>query len=69
MDFIVTALTENQGRVRHHFNMSEQCHVESIVTHAVVLFAGAYKDCGDFVITQIECSPVRDTGAYRNTRL
>lgn len=69
MDFIITALTENSGRIRHHFKMSDETWVVSIITHAVVLFSSVYKDCGDFVITSIECNPVSDTGAFKNSHL
>lgn len=69
MDFVITALTENSGRIRHHFKMGNETWVVDIVTHAVVLFASVYKDCGDFVITCIECNPVTVTGAFSNSRV
>lgn len=63
MNVIVTVLTESKGRIRHHFDNID-CRSDDLVSHLVVLFAGVYKDCGDFVITSIEIRPVISSGAH-----
>lgn len=65
MDIIVTALTEKDGRIRHHLQVTGCTHVEDLLPHLCHLFRLVYAECGDFVIIKIEHQPLLSSGVYQ----